>query len=186
MTANSDERAFLIAAAAELSDYLLSDASTWQLSGSGSLPLLTPGYVLFFLKRCSVRFPEEREDKKLQSALAEIAEVRQRWNSAWKKRIGQEIPQRLRLWSNYMDELVQSRNQAGKQYRWSVRWRVMLNLLEAELLDPVPKSGQRIKILDEQLRSISLPGAFVWEPWLEGAYPRSDYWFLFVKIEPTS
>ncbi len=182
MPANSDERAFLIAAAAELRDYLLSDAATWQLNGPGSLPLLTPGYLLFFLKRYSAGILEERADEKLRSALNEITEVRQRWNSAWKKRIGQEIPQRLRLWSNYMDELIQSRNQAGKQYSWSVRWRVMLTLLEAELLDPVPKAGQRLKILDDQLRSISQPGPFVWEQWLEGAFPRSDFWFLYVII----
>ena len=178
----SEERAYLIAAADELEDYLLSRADTWRLAGPESFPPLTPGYVLFTMKRMAEVNPSGGAFGEVQIAFDKVEKVCRRWNSAWKKRVKQEIPRRLRLWSNYLDDLVLTRSQAHQEFYWNVRWRVMLTLLIAEIGDLDPEMSQWLDLLDTRLRAVSHPGPFVWDQLLESAFNRSDFWFLYLEI----
>ena len=182
----SEERAYIIAAADELEDYLLSGAANWRLTGSESFPPLSPGYVLFFIQHLKGISAVDREYEQIQKALDKIDTVRQQWKMAWKNRVDQEIPQRMRLWSNYLNELDQTRNLAHPEYRWSVRWRVILALLIKEIDHPDQEISQRMYALDEQLRALSEPGAFIWDKRLEGNFSRTDFWFLYLKMSKSS
>ena len=178
----SEERAYLIAAADELEDYLLSGAANWRLAGPESFPPLTPGYVLLTMKRLAGLRTVDSEYGQIQEALDKIEEIRLRWKSVWIKRSRQEIPQRLRLWSNYLDGLLQTSNLAHQEFSWSVRWRVMLVLLAEVIGDQDPETSQRLIVMDERLRAISLPGSFVWDKRLESIFNPVDFWFLYLQI----
>jgi hypothetical protein len=182
----SEERAYLIAAAEELESYLLSGAATWRLAGPDSFPPLTLGNVLLAMKRLSGLSEVVAEHEKIQEALDSIDHVRLRWRSIWMARIRQEIPQRLRLWSNYLDGLIQDRYLAHQEYPWNVRWRAILALVEQEIGGLDPQTGQNLIVLDERLRVISLPGPFVWEEGLARIFEPANFWFLYVKISRPS
>ncbi len=177
-----EERAYLIAAADELEDYLLSGAANWRLPGPVSLPFLTPGGVLLSKKRLAGLSSSDSEVGQIRDALDQVDMVCSRWQMAWIKRIKQEFPQRMRLWENYLDELGHARNLAHPEFRWNVRWRVIITLLEREIEDPDPGICQRLSFLDEQLRAISEPAQFVWEKHLEKNFDPTSYWFLYLQI----
>lgn len=181
-----DECEFLIASADELENYLHSGADTWRVAGSNLFPPLTPGYVLLTIKRLAGSNLAKNENDQVQKAIADIEKVRLRWISAWQKRIEQEIPQRLRLWSNYLEGLAQSRNSAHPELRWAIRWRVILALLEDQVENYNQRFGQKMSILDDRLRLITVPGKFVWEQSLELIFDRTEFWFLYLQINKIS
>ncbi len=184
MAVFSEERAYLSAAADELEDYLLSGAAVWRLSGPESLPPLTPGGVLLMMKRLGGLTSAVGEVEQIREALETIEIVRLRWKTAWKRRIEQEVPQRIRLWANYLDEIVQSRNLAHPGFRWNVRWRVIIALLEQEIEALDSGTIQQLIDVDGKLLSISRLGPFVWESNLEKTFDPANFWFLYLQITP--
>jgi hypothetical protein len=182
----SAEREYLIAAADELEEYLLSAAATWRIAGPESFPPLTPGNILLTKRRLEGLNDAVGEQEQIKNALEKIEKVQLRWNSAWKKRVRQEIPQRLRLWSNYLEDLIQTRNLTHQEFGWNVRWRVILALLAAEVVGPDQDASRQLNILDERLRAVTQPGPFVWEKGLESAFDRSYFWFLYLHISDSS
>ena len=181
-----EQSEYLIAAADELEEYLLSNADFWRLSGPNSFPPLTPGQVLLTTRRLSGVFLSDRELEKIRKALVKTEEVRRRWNSAWEMRVIQEIPQRLRLWSNYLEELAQTTSLAHQEFPWNVRWRVMLTLLLAETSLRDQETTQMVNHLDQRLRAISKPGPFIWAKSCESTFDRYNYWFLYLDISQSA
>ncbi len=184
MAVFSEERAYLSAAADELEDYLLSESAIWRLSGPESLPPLTPGGVLLAMKRLSGLNSAEGEVVQIRVVIEKIEIVRLRWKTAWMRRIEQEFPQRIRLWTNYLEELVQSSNLAHPEFHWNVRWRVIIALFAQEIDGLDPGTNQQLIDLDEKLLSISRPGPFVWERNLEKTFDPANFWFLYLQISP--
>jgi len=185
MAVFSEERAYLSAAADELEDYLLSRAADWRLSGPESLPPLTPGGVLLTMKRLGGLNSADGEVEQIQEALDKIEIVRIRWKTAWMRRIEQEVPQRIRLMANYLDELIQSRNLAHPEFHWNIRWRVIIALLVQEIETLGPGTSQQLIDMDEKLLSISRPGPFVWERNLEKTFDPANFWFLYLQVSPS-
>lgn len=178
----AEERDYLRAAASELPDFLLSKAPTWQLAGPASWPPLTPGYVLLFQIRVSHWSWPESERIEVRTCLEKISVTCQQWKTAWIRRAGQEYPQRFQLWQNYLRDLKDSRS-PHPEYRWHVRWRMMLALLQDVLEDQSdPELATRLAELDRQLKQMGQPGPFLWETELSAAFDPTRYWYLYRTV----
>jgi len=183
----SNEAAFLKAAAAVLEDYLLSDVLFWPLQREdgaalkGDTDQLTPGNLLLNL----ARFGQKGEaEPALADALHKIESIRSRWRTAWRNKCQKEWEQRIKLWLGYLEELQRERAEAlPADFAFNVRQRVILDLLNAEM-DPLPEDKRlMLQSADRLLRSLSQPGDFVWQKDLQNRLPASSFWYLYLKTK---
>ena len=167
------DRVFLQAGIPELSDYLLSKELYWPITARGyQLPRLTIGGVLLAQARL------EAAGERIESLVAQLDGVRLKWRTAWETKAGREVGARCGLWGNYLEDYRQNPYQHADSYPHEVRYRVMLQLLSAELPD-VPPEGELLAALDSLLQRNFLPGEFVWDAGLQNGFPRDVYWFLY-------
>jgi hypothetical protein len=108
--------------------------------------------------------------------------ARARWRSAWERKCRREVRARLDLWRNYLADARQSPETLAQDFPQQVQWRVILNLLSNELTAPLPEAGALAE-LDTMLVEFWLPGGFVWEEELAGAFPEPEFWFLYGKMK---
>lgn len=177
MPSREQDRAFFEAGVRDLSGYLLSDELFWPLPTPVSLPRLTIGGLL--LARARLRGWAAGEDQaSFLRRDAELEATRLRWRSAWERKAAREVGARFDLWRNYVEDYRAAPADQADAYPRQVRWRVMLQLLLAELPE-APPQAQALGDLDRLLRRHFLPGAFVWEGELAPAFPADPYWYLY-------
>lgn len=174
----SQERAFLVAAAHELKDYLLSATLNWPVGQRDSLPPLSPGALLLSLK-CSESAPA---DPALTAARRQIDEVMQQWRAAFARKAELDYDQRLNLWVNALPTLLQPGGERQARFAWHARWRAMLTLLEPYAPNAVDKNQARLAGADALLRGASRPGTFVWAAGQERFFPQNLFWYLYLVI----
>lgn len=169
----------------ELEEYLLSDVLFWPLSlkGKDKAPpgatQLTIGNVLLSLKRLEAAAESRFLDgDDLSRLAASIDLVRGRWKSNWNKKSGKEIASRLRQWDQYVSELSSGEGRRG-DYPYNIRLRVMLGLLMAEMDHPSVRDRAQLDTLDQRLRNVTRPAAFVWDTAIQAGFPREEYWYLY-------
>ena len=170
------ERAYLQAALEALEKALLSNTLYWSLNLQAPrhmppYPSLTPGNILLALRRLQAVGAEDDFPRRLEAARAP-------WLTHWRRKAEQEARARLRQWENFLTE----KGDKAPYYHYKVRERVILALLAEDLgALPAPVTG-RLTALDEMLRSVFRPGAFLWEAALQRVFPREGYWFLYGTI----
>lgn len=173
MTMKDPNYKLLTEAAVQLQDYLLSDELFWPLSGN--LPRLTPGSLLLSLEFAKVSFPYEAERFQLNFNL-----VRSKWKEAWIKKCDREILNRIRLWSQYLQEATGDSSYSMESYRTQVRGRVIVQLLLSESNRTI--ENKELQELENKLRRRLIPGEFIWDHIFENSFPSSNYWFLYGTI----
>jgi len=161
MTIQTDRR-YLEAGIAELENYLLGRELYYPLGRR--LPQLTLGGVLLALKRLP-----ENEAGKFE---VRINRVYTKWRSAWERKAGREIRARGELWKNFLAEYPGDPGGTARLYPQQVRYRAMLTLL-----------GEASDVMDVYLKSIFVPGSFVWEPEVGGNFSGEIFWFLFGTLK---
>ena len=170
------EKRFLQAAQGVLEDYLQSDLLYWPLMlrqrrSEPPYPQLTVGNVLLFLRRLEA----VGDARPFQQA---VDDLKARWGAHWRRKAEREANARLRQWRDY---LAEAGNRAP-YYRYKVRERVILALLDEDLQGLPPAVASRVEELDGVLRAVFVPGAFVWEPELQRAFPRDPFWYLYGSL----
>ncbi len=158
-----------------LEAYLLSEELFWPLSADQ--PRLTVGGMLLVSQRLRARLSFAGWGNWIE----QLNRVRSRWRSAWERKAGREVRARLDLWRNFLEDVRQSEPKAG-MYSQQVEYRVMLQLLRDELTIRAPDLGA-VDALDRLLRTLWLPGAFVWEADLTSVFPEPDFWFLYGRLK---
>lgn len=174
MPSSNQDLSYFKAGLESLERYLLSDELFWFLGGDW--PLLTLGGMLLAGKRLAVG-SAQCDWPMLKSRLIEI---RSKWHSVWERKAGREIHARLNLWKNYLQELQDKSDPT--LFPQQVRWRVMLQLLGSEI-STSPQELKNVDTLDLILKSIWLPGTFIWEPRLSIAFPEQEYWYLYGSLK---
>lgn len=152
----------------QLKDYLLSNDIFWNL---GSDPQLTLGNLLLAEKSLQASGQLPAEDAR------QIAVHKKEWRTAWEKKAEKEFNSRLRLWSQYLAELGENPGRHGAHYRSDVRNRVLLELLAGE----APGLSGHLTSLDSLLKKVTVSGDFVWDSSLGSGFPKTKFWFLYVK-----
>jgi hypothetical protein len=164
------ETSFLRTGLSQLKDYLLSNEIFWNVGGSQQLTLGNLLLASQFLEGVG----------KLPAADAkELAALKNEWLSAWEKKAEKEFAARLRQWTQYLRELSEQPSQHAAYYATEVRVRALLEVLVAE----EPSLRGQLAAADNQLKALTTGSDFVWGFEAEPAFPKSNYWFLRVKVK---
>ena len=177
MNSTNEDRSLILAAATELDDYLSSDVLSWKAANTAGR--LTPGNLLLALKRTQAKLASEN-DTVFQKALETIEETRQLRQSAWQRKINKEIPYRLRLWINTLEDFIED-GSLDRSYAAQVKNRVLVELLGDEVRFFQPEWQTSLQRADELVKKISVFGPFIWEQALEKDFPEDKFWYLYVK-----
>lgn len=178
-----NDLAFLRASAPVLEDYLLSDVLYYPITGehghtlTGDSTRLTLGNLLLSEKRA--RAVETESSADLAGVVNQIAAARSQWLSLWKIKIAKEIPNRLMLWKNYLNDLGDEPGGQVGDYPYNVRLRVILDLLLAESDGLWVGEKAMIQALDHKLKAKGSSGPFVWDHRLENSFPADPFWYLY-------
>ncbi len=166
---------------AELSDYLLSDAPTWRLSGSSDFPQLSPGSYLLTRARLSAA-PDQRAE--IDSLTQQGGALLTKWAVTSEKKAAADLRQRVNLWQAYLNDLRESPASTAERYKSDVTQRVAAALLLSQFprLSDSPDS-KRLPMLDSQLRPRFRPGPFLWAAELQPAFPPEEFWFLYGNVK---
>jgi len=170
-----------------LEDYLFSSEIYWPVgvtapSGATPYPQLTLGGLLLAMKRAQARVATPQEQARLARIGEQIDAVRTRWRSAWGKKSAREYGSRLNLWRDFMEEYRQRPQANSDRYAYEVRRRVQLQLLGSEA-DTIPQAQLSLKDgLDKLLRSVFIPGEFIWDNDLATSFPANPFWYLYGSL----
>ncbi len=154
----------------ELKNYLLSDILYYPLDGN--LPRLTIGGILISERRL-------RDEKSATHLIPKLAAVKSAWRVAWMKKSARELEARLRLWRNYLNDYRKNPKEYASDYKHEIHWRVMIELLSAEV-EQIPAE---IENLDHFLRVKFISGEFIWDENLKKQFPEDKFWFLYGKLK---
>ena len=180
---------FLKTAVPELRDYILSSEIYWTLRpvdrapGGVQVPQLAIGSLLLSLVRLSALDLADGAQNELAQLQYVVDAVRSEWRANWGRKAEKEYRSRLNLWQQYLRELRGDARPSAVFFAREVRNRAILQLLSTELTGAVPDSDQeQLDMLDNILRGLSRPGAFVWEPELAGGFGQATYWYLYLDV----
>jgi hypothetical protein len=178
--------AYLQASLGVFEDYLLSDEVFWPLSGNPpegmpAFPLLTLGGVLLAQVRL-IAYPATIDQQaQSQKVSAEVESVRSKWRVRLEQKATHSFTVRLRMWGDYLEEYRSNPQDNADRYSYEVRLRTMLELLKLEGGGQAAEH-ELLSGLDRFLQSALLLDGFIWEPEVEGGFPRGIYWFLYGRI----
>jgi hypothetical protein len=178
------DHVFILSTVEVLSDYLLSSKLYWPFSTSAGPEQvsLTPGTLLLSTRRIQALSGGKVDAADLSSAMKKIEDTIKQWRANWIKKCEAEVPSRLNLWQNYLKDLVEDRYSSRNDFSHEVRHRVILALLEDDLGKLIPAEVKREESVDQLLHSLSGVGDFVWEAELKNAFPKNQFWFLYVDF----
>ncbi len=181
--------AFIRAAVESLQDYLLSSELYWPLfvhpreKVTGNLLQLTLGNLILTQARLKGYPWTDGQMSELAEANAKIAQVKEKWKTAWTNKAVREIPARLKLWQDYVDDLCEQPRLKVANYPFQVRWRTVLDFLSHESAGRPETDLSRLFEVDLRLKKICQPGSFVWEAELEPSFPKERFWYLYVTVQ---
>jgi hypothetical protein len=173
-----------------LESYLFSQDVYWTLQtsppgGRPAYPSLTLGGLLLAQTRLSsTRLSGELRAER-DRVRPEFEAVQARWRVAWEKKAVREFHARLNLWRDYLEEYRSNPKSNADRYSYEVSRRVMLHLLQPFARDAPQAEKDMLRGLDSLLQSVFLPGGFIWEDWLESAFPAQPYWYLYGSMRDT-
>jgi hypothetical protein len=181
------ELGYLNAALTVLDDYLLSEDVYWSLaatppSGFSSYPNLTLGTMLLMLRKLEARVLIPDQKAEMERIEGQINRSQSQWKSAWEKKAGREFPARLTLWRNFMEEYRHDPENNADRYAYEVNRRVMLALLDLTA-EPQAAELELLGGLDRILRTVLVPGEFIWEEELARGFPAESFWYLYGLLQ---
>jgi len=183
-----NDYAFLRASVPQLENYLLSDVLYYPVTAEGGRQLsgdttrLTLGNLLLSVRRLEADGLPVEIRNEAETALSQVNQIRNKWLSNWKRKAGVEIPNRLRLWKNYLEDWRENSPSAAGEYRYNVRLRVILELLFSESDALFVQEQALLRALDTRLKAKGTPGQFIWDPSYQSAFPSDHFWFLYLKV----
>jgi hypothetical protein len=102
---------------------------------------------------------------------------------AWGQKATVEYHARLTLWRNFLEDYREQPGANADRYPYEVARRVMLHLLEEEAQGIPTAETNLVKAMDKLLQAVFVPGEFIWDPELQGGFPRDTYWYLFGRLK---
>ena len=177
---------YLRAGLQNLEAYLLSGELYWRIGapakpGEPPFPSLTLSGLLLARSRLSayplsldMQFERER-------IYAELDRIQTRWRLAWENKAAREFHARLNLWQSYMEDYRDDPGNHADRYPYEVSRRVMLELLMPVVEHRVGVETAMLTGLDEILKSVFVPGEFIWDKALSPVFPMQPFWYLYGK-----
>ena len=171
-----------------LGDYLLGDAMYLPVGGGffrgSSTPQMTIGALLLRRRRIShLRTKLKRADGfRLDDALAQHAELQREWTLHYEKKLGREVPMRLKVMAGFFRECSENpRDCAGAYPVEALRRTIVQEILLAldEFGYERRDAAAALRPADQALRRLLHAGDFIWSPPLDAVYPKATFWWLY-------
>lgn len=178
------ELGYLRSGVPQLEGYLLSKELYWPI-GASPLPGMTPypqltlGGILLSLAKLSAQALTPEQNSVLSQLRTGLDATRSHWRVAWEQKAQREFQARLSLWRDYVEEYRQHPSEQADRYTYEVSRRVMLELLSHEARSLPDTELDLLAALDKVVLAKLLPGKFLWEEGLAGAFPPETYWYLY-------
>ena len=186
MTFLKDDWDYLKNSAEVLENYLLSSQWMWPdpsgLNDNQRQVQLMPGNVLLSISRLEAYSWLPADYTRLKDLTATSDGIIDHWKHAWDHKMKTESNMRIRLWNEYISELIKDPKIGGKNYGFQVRTRVIIQLFFQLYTGEDPSEQARIAQMDMSLRSITRDGPFIWESEIQQGFPFNPYWYLYVKF----
>lgn len=97
------------------------------------------------------------------------------------QRLQREIKARLDSLNWFLDECAGEPARCRGEYPFEIRNRQRIDAILAELGNDLPSElKSQINRIDERIRMMVKPGSFAWDARLEGVFPRTRFWYLYV------
>jgi len=174
---------YLQAGIDNLEKYLLSDSLYGNLGMTSHLgqnyPTLTLGGILLNQKFADCLIETETQRFSLQKLETQLDTMRTRWRVAWERKATWEFRSRLEQWGHILSEIRNEPNENLPYYRYEVRTRVILSLLQLEIGELAPAYLEQFESQNLLLQMMLDPGDFIWDTNLSSAFRQEDYWFLW-------
>ncbi len=174
-----------------LEAYLLAEDVFWPIDasppeGEPEYPRLTLGGILLAEARLKAYPLSQAQETERQRVLVDLDHVRSKWRVNWEKKARHCLTVRLRMWADYIEEYRSNPQDNAGRYRYEVRLRAMLELLEAESGEMQPVEGEILSGLDRYLKGELEIGDFIWETEVNSGFPPETYWYLYGKLPPAA
>lgn len=179
----NDDRVFLETILPELPDFLLSKELYWLVGiRSGVSQANFPQLSLGNVRLAEARLKAGSKAAADAGIFGGIDQLYQKWRSNWSRKAGLEFSNRLKLWRDRLDELI--RDPSPAVYRYDIRLRVILALLEDDLLSGLPVQEQDyLSGLDARLRASSTETDFIWDAAIQAGFPADRFWYLYRALQ---
>lgn len=188
MQSEAFDLGYLQAGVNVLERYLLSSEIYWTIGrksppGEKTYPQLTLGGLYLSIARLRSKQLSSRNLASFTSLEQEFDEVRRNWKVAWERKATHEFHARLFLWRDFIEEYRARPRNNSDRYAYEVSRRVMLELLSQDAVQVPPVEIELLNGLDKFLKSIFIPGQFVWDEELVNGFPRPTYWYLYGQLK---
>lgn len=175
------DRTLLRHAETELKEFLLSDQLFWPLNDSERLTL---GSLLLALTRAQGLAKTYDEIQLVERIGLQLSDVRSTWRTNWSNKAALEFRSRLRQWELVVRDLLSREQKQNITYAHEVTLRVLMALLQPEILEPDVTALENLAILDRRLSTECHKSEFVWDPELMAQFPKDKFWFLYCYPNP--
>ena len=180
--------AVLEAFAAELEEYIIKDelyrTVRVHVPAGDQMIQMSGGDLLTRIFRLSAErarlTPEQqaRFDAARGAAEKTIYSLRTRFH----QRLQREVKARLDSLNWFLDECSSDPARCRGEYPFEIRNRQRIDAIVSELgADLAPELKTQISRIDERIRMIVRPANFAWDTRLEGVFPRTRFWYLYVS-----
>lgn len=170
-----------------LEDYLLADEYYWPLSvraptGEPDYPMFTLEGLLLSMQRLQAHISRLAEETQAAKFSQVLEMVHARWYIAWEKKAARGYIARLKMWRNYLEEYSEFPEVHVNRYGYEIRLRVFLEILQANTGGLDERHLELLRIADRFLKTVLVPGMFVWENDIRAGFPADQYWFLYGSL----
>lgn len=154
----------------ELENYILSETLYWQVSAN-MVPLtignlLFENRVVYAYDRTASRVFKDR-----------FAVMQAKWSVHWQMKAEREFENRLRLWTDFLEQSRNDGDMPITYYRTNARHRAILAMLATEISKD--EFTHQLSVADSLLRGMRRKKEFIWAPELQHAFPQNEFWFLY-------
>ncbi|MBN1965802.1 MAG: hypothetical protein JW910_14215 [Anaerolineae bacterium] len=181
----------LEAMADQMHPYLIEQELLWPIAGPGTsdMPRLTIGGFLFRRHRLlalhDALTPAQQE--RLDATLVKWQTTRKEWSLHYDQKLIREWDMRVNLLAGFLDDCEEEgRTSCSSQWPIQAEHRTILYHVQDEATDRAVDGLDKSTLsrVDRGLRRYLLSGEgdnFLWDDDLAVAYPRSVYWWLWVR-----
>jgi hypothetical protein len=180
--------AVLEAFAAELEEYIVKDelyrTVRVHLPTGDQMIQMSGGDLLTRIFRLAAerdRLTPEQQAR-FDAARSAVEQTIYSLRTRFHQRLLREVKARLDSLNWFLDECASEPARCRGEYPFEIRNRQRIDAVVQELGgDLTPELKSQIGRTDERLRMIVRPGNFAWDSRLEGVFPRTRFWYLYVS-----
>ncbi len=123
------------------------------------------------------------QQTQLDALIQRVEQTTYSLKTRFNQRLQREVKARLDSLKWFLDESGEDRTRARTNYPYEIRNRQRIEEILKQLGDSLaPELAERLAVIDNRLRMLTLPGNFIWDARLQQVFPQHPYWYLYASI----